>query len=59
MIRDREGYWNGETITIEELPIGCVIHDKVRDTSVVVRTIYDAKELIESLNFMLDCWSEK
>ena len=38
-----------EYIKIEELPIGCVIHDKIKNTSVVIGSRKDAEAVIESL----------
>lgn len=45
-----------ERINIEELPIGCVIFDKVSKQSVIIRSQKDAKALIESLERLLSCW---
>lgn len=39
-----------EYIEIEELPIGCVISDKVKNTSVVIGSRKDAEAVIESLH---------
>lgn len=45
-----------EYITIEELPIGCVIYDKIRNCSVVIGSEKDAKAVIESLERLIKCW---
>ena len=45
-----------EYIVIEELPIGCVIHDKVKNCSIVIGSKKDAKAVIESLERLIDCW---
>ena len=44
-----------EYIEIEELPIGCVIHDKVKNCSIVIGSRKDAKAVIESLERLIDC----
>lgn len=45
-----------EYITIEELPVGCVIHDKIKNCSIVVGSRKDAKAVIESLERLIECW---
>ena len=45
-----------EYIEIEELPIGCVVNDKIKNTSVIIGSEKDAKALIESLQRLIDCW---
>ena len=48
-----------EYITIEELPIGCVITDKIKNTSVVIGSKKDAEAVIESLQRLIKCWYEE
>ena len=48
-----------EYIEIEELPIGCVIYDKVKNVSVVIGSRKDAKAVIESLQRLIDCCYEE
>lgn len=48
-----------EHITIEELPIGCVIHDKIKNCSVVIGSKKDAEAVIESLQRLIKCWYEE
>ena len=48
-----------EYIDIEELPIGCVIHDKIKKTSVVIGSKKDAEAVIESLQRLIECWYEE
>ena len=48
-----------EYITIEELPIGCVIYDKIKNTSVVIGSRKDAEAVIESLQRLIKCWYEE
>ena len=48
-----------EYIVIEELPIGCVIYDKIRCTSVVIGSRKDAEAVIESLQLLINCWYEE
>ena len=48
-----------EYIEIEELPIGCVITDKVKNTSVVIGSRKDAEAVIESLQRLINCWYEE
>lgn len=48
-----------ESIVIEELPIGCVIYDKIKDTSVVIGSKKDAEAVIESLQRLISCWYEE
>ena len=48
-----------EYIEIEELPIGCVITDKVKSTSVVIGSRKDAESVIESLQRLINCWYEE
>lgn len=48
-----------EYIEIEELPIGCVISDKIKNTSVVVGSKQDAEAVIESLERLIKCWYEE
>lgn len=48
-----------EHIEIEELPIGCVITDNVKNTSVVIGSIKDAEAIIESLHRLINCWYEE
>lgn len=48
-----------ENIVIEELTIGCVIYDKIKDTSVVIGSKEDAKAVIESLQRLINCWYEE
>ena len=45
-----------EYITIEELPVGCVIHDKIQNCSIIIGSKKDAKAVIESLERLIDCW---
>ena len=44
-----------EYIEIEELPIGCVITDKVKSTSVVIGSRKDVEAVIESLQRLINC----
>lgn len=46
----------GEYITIEELPIGCVITDKVNGNSVIIGSKADASMVIESLQRLKKDW---
>lgn len=48
-----------EYIEIEELPIGCVIHDKIKNTSIVIGSRKDAEAVIESLQRLTKCWYEE
>ena len=48
-----------EYITIEELPIGCVIHDKIKGTTIVIGSRKDAEAVIESLQRLIECWYEE
>ena len=48
-----------EYIEIEELPIGCVITDKVKNTSIVSGSRKDAEAVIESLQRLINCWYEE
>ena len=48
-----------EYIKIEELPIGCVITDKVKNTSIVIGSRKDAEAVIESLHRLINCWYEE
>ena len=48
-----------EYIVIEELPIGCVIYDKIKDTSVVICSKKDAEAVIESLQRLINCWYDE
>lgn len=48
----------GEYIDVEEMPIGCVITDKVNKNHVVIGSVNDANLLIESLKRMKEAWSE-
>ena len=48
-----------EYIEIEELPIGCVIYDKTRNTTVVIGAKKDAEAVIESLQRLIKCWYEE
>ena len=48
-----------EYITIEELPSGCVIHDKIKGASVVIGAKKDAEAVIESLQRLIKCWHEE
>ena len=43
-------------IEIEELPVGCVIHDKIKNTSIVIGSRKDAEAVIESLHRLISCW---
>lgn len=47
---------DGNYITIEELPIGCVVYDKVRKTSIVVGDKLDINLLIGSLERLVNAW---
>ena len=44
-----------EYIEIEELPISCVITDKVKNTSIVIGSRKDAEAVIESLHRLINC----
>ena len=46
----------GEHITIEELPIGCVITDKINSNSVIIGSRLDASTVIESLERLKKDW---
>ena len=46
----------GEYITIEELPIGCVITDKVNGNSVIIGSKADASVVIDSLQRLKKDW---
>ena len=46
----------GEYKTIEELPIGCVITDKVNGNSVIIGSKADARMVIESLQRLKKDW---
>ena len=46
-------------IEIEELPVGCVIHDKIKNTSIVIGSRKDAEAIIESLHRLINCWYEE
>lgn len=46
----------GECLSIEELPIGCVITDKVKGESVIVGSLLDAGIIIKSLKDMKEAW---
>lgn len=48
-----------EYIVIEELPISCVIYDKIKDESVVIGSRKDAEAVIESLQRLINCWYEE
>ena len=48
-----------EHIEIEELPIGCVITDKIKNTSAVIDSRKDAEAVIESLHRLINCWYEE
>ena len=48
-----------EYIEIEELPVGCVIHDKIKNTSIVIGSRKDAEAVIESLQRLIKCWYEE
>ena len=48
-----------EYIVIEESPIGCIIYDKIKDTSVVIGSRKDAEAVIESLQRLISCWYEE
>ena len=48
-----------EYILIEELPIGCVIYDKIKNTSVVIGSRKYAKAVIESLQRLINFWYEE
>ena len=48
-----------EYVEIEELPIGCVIHDKIKNTTVVIGSRKDAEAVIESLQRLISCWYEE
>lgn len=45
-----------EYIKIEELPIGCVIHDKTNGKTIVIGSRTDAEAVIESLTRLIDTW---
>lgn len=47
-----------EYIEIEELPIGCVIHDKIKGETIVIGSRKDAEAVIESLQRLIKCWYE-
>ncbi len=47
----------GAYVSIEELPIGCVITDKVKGESVVVGSLNDADLIIKSLIAMKEVWN--
>ena len=47
-----------EYIEIEELPIGCVIYDKIKNTSVVIGSRKYVVAVIESLQRLVDCLYE-
>ena len=48
-----------EYIEIEELPIGCVIHDKITGKTVIIGSRKDAEAVIESLQRLIKCWYEE
>lgn len=48
-----------EYITIEELPSGCIIHDKIKGTTIVIGSRKDAEAVIESLHRLISCWYEE
>ena len=48
-----------EHIEIEELPVGCVISVKVKNTSVVICSRKGAEVVIESLQRLINCWYEE
>ncbi len=45
-----------EYVEIEELPIGCVITDKVKNTSIVIGSRKGAEAVIESLHRLISYW---
>ena len=47
-------YFEGDEITIEEMPQGCVITDKALDKTIVISSIKDAKIVILSLLRMIE-----
>ena len=48
-----------EYIEIEELPVGCVVTDKISGKTIVIGSRQDAEALIESLGRLIDCWYSK
>lgn len=48
--------YESKYISIEELPIGCVIYDKIRKESIIIGDLDDINALILSLNKLKDCW---
>ena len=46
----------GNYITIEELPIGCVVTDSIKNSSVIIGDLKDVDLLIESLQKLKTAW---
>ena len=47
----------GNYITIEELPIGCVVTDNITNSGVIIGDLNDVDLLIESLQKLKTAWS--
>lgn len=48
--------FEGEYITVEEYPTGCVIHDKDRGGTVTVGALEDINLVISSLERLKEVW---
>ena len=46
----------GKYITIEELPIGCVVTDSITNSGVIIGDLNDVDLLIESLQKLKTAW---
>ena len=46
----------GNYIAIEELPIGCVVTDSIKNSSVIIGDLKDIDLLIESLQKLKSAW---
>ena len=46
----------GKYITIEELPIGCVVTDNITNSGVIIGDLNDVDLLIESLQKLKNAW---
>ena len=52
-------YFEGDEITIEEMPQGCVITDKALDKTIVISSIKDAEIVTLSLLRMIESFSKQ
>lgn len=54
--QENEFLFEGEYITVEEYPTGCIIHDKDRGSTVTVGALGDINLVIASLERLKEVW---